>query len=451
MVDLSEEIKNGRRRFENEIFHPISELKGIEDIFPYISILEFIKCEFNGFTLEEVSNPDMEIHFNECLFNDAFRFKDIYLNNLLFQDTQKITSVNISGKFTKIQFSKNGYRGLIGDIHLDVEIVKELNFRNYHHEKGSFVLTVNNGSPEKKKEFRTFFTNAQFGELTVIDSTFGYLTDFENIIIYDSLNFIDCTFEKLSFNNSKIVGALSFRDCIFNKPAYFQNMISKALTGIIIMDSKFHDSVNFNYSRINTFTLKDNVFLQLSYFQEIKLNVIWIHQTIFEKGALFDDIRINNIENCSRSAIRIIKQELQRAENRIDFNRFKNYEMATYYNELNWNNHFIDKSILYMTKISTDFGNSWIRALNFTLLSGFLFFSLLFITENYNNAFDLKNWTQFTSGFFRFFLVTDFYNPLETERVYLTNPLSWIIFIFGKIVIAFGIYEMIQSFRKFKA
>jgi hypothetical protein len=55
------------------------------------------------------------------------------------------------------------------------------------------------------------------------------------------------------------------------------------------------------------------------------------------------------------------------------------------------------------------------------------------------------------SGFFRFLLVTDFYNPLETERIYLTNPFSWLIFILGKIFIAFGIYEMIQSFRKFKA
>ncbi|MGA9639334.1 hypothetical protein, partial [Flavobacterium sp.] len=52
---------------------------------------------------------------------------------------------------------------------------------------------------------------------------------------------------------------------------------------------------------------------------------------------------------------------------------------------------------------------------------------------------------------FRFFLITDFYSPFEAGRNYLTNIGSWIPFIFGKIFIAFGIYEMIQSFRKFKA
>lgn len=119
-----------------------------------------------------------------------------------------------------------------------------------------------------------------------------------------------------------------------------------------------------------------------------------------------------------------------------------------------WNSGFIDKSTLFLTKISTDFGNSWRRALGFTLISGFSIYLLLYIFENIDYQIDilnLDNWARLFSGFFRFLLVTDFYNPLETDRVYLINPFSWLIFIFGKIVIAFGIYEMIQSFRKFKA
>ena len=59
----------------------------------------------------------------------------------------------------------------------------------------------------------------------------------------------------------------------------------------------------------------------------------------------------------------------------------------------------------------------------------------------------------FLSGYFRFLIVTDFYNPLEKERIFIdnSNTWGWIIFILGKIVLAFGIYEMIQAFRKFKA
>jgi hypothetical protein len=202
--------------------------------------------------------------------------------------------------------------------------------------------------------------------------------------------------------------------------------------------------------------LIDTTFEERISFKETHFDIIKIDRTIFEKGALFDDIQIKKIDDCDRRTIRAIKQELQKAENRIDFNRFRAYELAAHYMELDWkwNSGFIDKSILFVTKISTDFGNSWRKALRFTLVGGFSVYLILYSIENHNFQIDFlvwDNWERLFSGFFRFLLVTDFYSPLETDRIYLTNPLSWLFFIFGKILIAFGIYEMIQSFRKFKA
>ena len=113
-----------------------------------------------------------------------------------------------------------------------------------------------------------------------------------------------------------------------------------------------------------------------------------------------------------------------------------------------------DAFVLWISDIVSEYGTDWKRALNFTFFSGLLIYLAFFSVENFNQTIDLSNWNNWEkliSGFFRFFVVTDFYNPLESDRVYLNNPLSWILFIFGKIVIAFGIYETIQSFRKFKA
>jgi hypothetical protein len=122
-----------------------------------------------------------------------------------------------------------------------------------------------------------------------------------------------------------------------------------------------------------------------------------------------------------------------------------------YYKELRWNGNFRDKFILATTWLATGFDHSWRRALVFTLSFGFLFYNLFFISERYYYTFDIARWREFVSGYFRFLLVTDFYNPLIKERVFLTEPLSWLIFILGKIFIAFGIYEMVQAFRKFKS
>jgi hypothetical protein len=207
--------------------------------------------------------------------------------------------------------------------------------------------------------------------------------------------------------------------------------------------------------------------------QETYFDIVDIERTIFEKQVYFDDIQIKQIYKCNTRTIRTIKLQLQKAENKIDYNRFRVYEFNAYRDDIKRklkefekdNNHLNHRArepiqlrrdgfILWLSDIVSEYGTDWKRALKFTLYSGILLYSLFFICENYKYKIDLLNWnniTRFTSGLFRFFLVTDFFNPLDSHRTYLTNPLSWLIFIFGKIVIAFGIYEMIQSFRKFKA
>ena len=165
--------------------------------------------------------------------------------------------------------------------------------------------------------------------------------------------------------------------------------------------------------------------------------------------------------------------QLQKAENKIDYNKFRVHEFNAYRNDIkkklkefekdkNHLNHRVrepiqlkrDAFVLWISDVVSEYGTDWKRAFNFTILCGFIIYCLFYSIENYNYSIEILNWSNWKriiSGLFRFYLVTDFYNPLETERVYLINPFSWLIFIFGKIAIAFGIYEMIQSFRKFKA
>ncbi len=61
----------------------------------------------------------------------------------------------------------------------------------------------------------------------------------------------------------------------------------------------------------------------------------------------------------------------------------------------------------------------------------------------------------YINGFFKYILVTNFDSPLAKENNPISNEMfnyipSYFVFILGKILIAFGIYEMIQSFRKFR-
>ena len=266
----------------------------------------------------------------------------------------------------------------------------------------------------------------------------------------------------LNFSNSNFFDKCDFDKCDFLSTTWFEECKNLSNSKLKFVACEFKGFSLFNKSKINVLDIDRCTFHKSSSFTDAEFNTLKLFEVKFGGGAYFDEMKINKVLDKSylkaknekilewKRTLRAIKQELQKTENKIDFNRFRSYELAAHYKELSLWRNFKDTSILWSTKWTTDFGLSWTRAFWFTILSGLFWYSILYRIEN-SGVFNSEKVNDFYVGAFRFFLVTDFYNPLETDRVYLTNPLSWFVFILGKIVIAFGIYEMIQSFRKFKA
>lgn len=402
--------------------------------------ITFSNIKFSGKQIQFYKDQKESLHrfkFEQCIFESNIfiesNFEDIsFIANTFNCDKFEISNSEIG----VLQFDKS-------PINEKMNIFNKGNFKIHHCDFNSVF----------------WLTNVQFMENTTIDiSSVNFLSGY----IFDSISlnkisFYHCDFFK-EFRFDCNYNLCRFNECNFLDRTIFLGLFNVNL-GISFLwfdNCSFSKLANFNGYFVHKLRIEDTTFLDNVSLQKTHLNIITIVRTIFEKKVWFENIQINQIENCDIETIRTIKQELQKAENRIDFNRFRAYELAVHYKELDWkwNSGFIDKSILFATKISTDFGNSWRKALRFTVIGGFVIYIFLYIIENRNVSIDISNcdnWARFFSGFFRFLLVTDFYNPLETDRIYLTNPFSWLILIFGKIVIAFGIYEMIQSFRKFKA
>ncbi len=289
----------------------------------------------------------------------------------------------------------------------------------------------------------------------------------------NSYFFNRCEFNYSSFFKTKFNNDSHFADCKFLNITKFENTGDEIKTILRFDDCEFLKQVSFNKSRIHKISFNNLKFLDEVSLQETYFDIVEIDRTIFEKQANFDEIQIKQIYNCNRKTIRTIKLQLQKAENKIDYNKFRVYEFNAYRADIKRKlkefkqdkdqlNHRKrepiqlkrDAFVLWISDVVSEYGTDWKRAFNFTFWSGMLIYLFFYSIENYNQTIDVSNWDNWKrliSGFFRFFLVTDFYNPLENDRIYIKNPLSWIIFIFGKVVIAFGIYEIIQSFRKFKA
>jgi hypothetical protein len=472
--------------FENEIFDLDGQTLNVNQF--KSEWITFENCTFNCKNLEfkNIENEKLTLEFKNCTFNCNVSFLYSTFDNLTFKNTKAIKSLNIGSGVSKLKLNVFEFSNdseieqpeLSTDFSMRNTTFEIFIFAYINHAKGMFRF-LGNTLGKQDGNISSFqnstITNALFGK-----NSFFSFTTFKRVIFnttseylkpagsaYEFSGFYKNTFAKVSFSQSKFKCTFQFENCDFFSTTWFEDCENLDNSKLRFVACEFKGFSLFNKSKIGFLDIDRCTFGKSSSFTDAEFNTLKLFEVKFAGGAYFDEMKINKVLDKSylkdkskilewKRTLRAIKQELQKTENKIDFNRFRAYELAAHYNELDWKwkSGFIDKSILFATKISTDFGNSWRKALRFTVIGGFVIYLFLYTIENRNVSIDILNWDNWArlfSGFFRFLLVTDFYNPLETERIYLTNPFSWLIFILGKIFIAFGIYEMIQSFRKFKA
>lgn len=468
-------ISNGESEFKDESVSDIlyidnSNLNNIQ------KILSFKNCTFNEYIeIKNINSEKLLINFNDCKFNNKIEISDCKVGTLEFCNTKSITSLSVSSCTLNNLYFRNSNKKLItGDIDIKDNIVLgslKLDNLNHHDENFTFSLSLKNEySNIEHQNLKSTFKNSTFKNLELSGGFYGAEADFEKLEIKNELKITDCQFKKALFKEVVSLGKDSiFHDCKFYSYFGFEKNKSNQ-TNIKFIACLFTSFPHFNGSYFNHLEIKYCTFERKTSFDELEVNSIKLYQAKFIQGAFFDDIKIHDLEKKDylknltvtqakelRRTLRTIKHELYKTENRIDYYRFRGYELSAYYQELNWdwNEGFKNKLILEATKFVTGFDYSWRRALMFTLLSALIFYSIFFVFQDLNQGKTLDI-SKYITGYFRFLLVTDFYNPLSKNREFIENNawydvLGWIFFILGKIVIAFGIYEMIQAFRKFKA
>jgi hypothetical protein len=483
--NLDHLILQGRNEFVEEIIQ--IDGNGIfigDSYFNYISELIFFKCIFKGNILEfeGINNPKLSIIFNDCFFDIDIKFDNCSFRKLQFLDTKKIKCIEVTGgNFDNLYFRNNNFKEkkeneLNGELSFDDLTIKEnVKFDNLNLSEGNFefsnITVLESENSVINFEFSDF-QNAKF-----IKNTFNIEANFNELQTTNNCKFENCKFQKSNFSDlrfgEKGVNEINFDDCKFLGTTIFHYIYGEIYGKLSFESCFFEKYVQFNSSKLHLLSLSNLHFNNFVSFQDVFLDEISIENVIFEKQANFDNIQIKQIDNCDRKTIRAIKLQLQKAENKIDYNRFRVFEFNAYRKDISKKlegfkkdeNKFYhrlrepiqlnrDLVILNLTERVSDYGTDWKRALNFTLFFGSILFLLFYSVENRNQSIDILsyyNWSLFISGLFRFFLVTDFFNPLANDRIYLTNPISWLLFIIGKIIISFGLYEMVQSFRKFKA
>jgi uncharacterized protein YjbI with pentapeptide repeats len=440
----------------------------------------------------KINQPQYNINFYDCTFNCDVEFINCVLDEISFKNTKSIKSLTIKGQDNKNksvlkafkfhndkEYSENDPKPKLStNFYIsDVIISDNLLFQNIEHISGKFEF-IGNEIGGKGIDAITFsnsdFYNSRFShnefkdKARFINTSFKYDVEFleSTRAGYKHTLFYKNTFSKVTFSKSKFDRLIEFYKCDFLTTTWFEECENLDNSELRFVACEFKGFSLFDKSKINLLDIDQCTFDKSSSFTDAEFNTLKLFQVKFGGGAYFDEMKIKKVLDNSylnkgekivewKRTLRAIKQESQKIENKIDFNNYRNYELAAHYKELKLYTNFKDTSILWATKWSSNFGN-WFWAFWFTIFSGLFWYSVFFffeyyLTGNYQYYFNTNYGGIFGNGFIRFLIVTDFYNPLVEDRIYIQNFWSWIPFLFGKIFIAFGIYEMIQSFRKFKA
>ena len=386
--------------------------------------------------------------FDELIFKDTVSFSNlkwddstnVLFNNNTYEKAIKFRYCNIGGSykdFTKSQFKggvtfdgingKEPYSDSITEINLnDSYFYGKLKIRG--HKLGNIRLSNCHFNNTVNISFN------RYDENTSLD--FSYST-------INSLFFIDSDLGNSKGESIDLHKSISFSKSLILEGAFvFLRNINKNTFAKGILD--------FTYSNII-----GSVVIQDSNLEELNLN----------RATVVGNLNVENVEtnyDC-RESITKIKNEFIKRNDNINSLKYKAIELKKHKSELKSNRCFknkMDLALLWLNTKSNDNGQDWVRGVCFTFFSWISFYSLYLIASRYNalcSFFSREDveWTvqQDIINMFSYLWSIDFLAPLKELEDLQINVLMTIIsifiFIFGKIIVGYGIYQTISAFRKY--
>lgn len=426
---------------------------------------KFKNCKFQGKRVDFLNlnlSEELELlhffGFDDCEFNNDIYFKDCNLQEIKFSNISKsIKNLHLAPKklgYFHFECIKNTEQEIFNDINITIhncEIVNSLDFLNLKSSKNLLISSCKINSVK--------IHNCAFKRIDVDHNEFSTEFQFTSNAIEDSY-IQHNNFDKSNFSFSDFGIGVEFSSNDFKGTALFEKLKNENRTEVKFRNCNFFKYTYFNNSKLYLLHIDTSKFQEFTSFQELELSSVFLDRTIFEKPAFFDDIEIHRFQNCNKRTLRNIKQQLLRADNKIDYDTFRSHELNSYKKELKKRIKLKPKNkrkklrrdliILKVNSFYSNNGTDWVKATTRTVIVAILFYSVFYSIYNSTREIDLLNYNEYIVGLFRYFLIFNFYNPLVDNREYLSSLWEWIPFIIGKILIGIGIYEILVSFRKFK-
>lgn len=443
--ELEQKLNDGKYEFYGETIS--SSFYMPAKSFNDFSRIKFNNCHFEDSLHIEGLNKYLGIIFHDCIFSKDVNVLRCKINNIQFSNLKELKKINICHSTINDIVIDSNKLPINGEIKIDdCTILDLIDCSNLNLNQGQFTLSLRHKNEEAN--FSSNFKNSTFEMANFSSSFLGNEADFRNFKIIKTCFFTNCHFKKVYFKKANFGNDTIFHDCKFYSYSGFEECKNLDKTNLKISSCLFKSFPHFNKSKFNFLEIIHTTFNRKVSFDGVQVNNINFYQISFSEITFFDDFKINNIYDCDRRTIRIIKRELVNSHNQIDYLRFKAYELDIYKNEKNKN--WKDSFILFFNEQSNYFGLDWFKGIKFTIFTSFMFYLLYIITFTIS----IRNITLLPDSVEDFFVkYLKFVNPLSflkppiEEAEHYFFPIFFLIL--GKIFVSYGIYQTIQAFRKF--
>lgn len=437
--------------FKDVFFESFFEILNSKDEFP----IEFINCSSTSQTNIVLNGNFFILQIKNCNFHHigfSGNINRIHINN------SQINNINFSGEKEKSIQNITIYQS-------DLVVSCQITFSNViidvfslslAHDDSNKILSLLSFDFHNFIECRNFTVKSKHNHTPNVLLKEFFISDKE---------YSDHLRNKVDFNIKKIL----LSDLNINTFKLSGNIISTLLTKNLKINSlRIKELINIkklvlnnisNYSIeqesselvLSNSDLSNIIFSEsdLDSFDKFKFEDNYINSLTFDSCIMPSNEKIMDNKN-SLSIARNLKNIFKKQEEKHLFLEFLSLENNIQLKEgkLNW----IDKTILYSSKFSNNFGINPFNATLFTLISGAIFFSFsILCTDVFEfsiciNSYDLSESLKY---YFQFLLPTHRFNYLGSETHFGSGFYFWDFV--GRIFVGFGIYQTITSFRKYSS
>ena len=365
-----------------------NEFKKINSNNTEYPFLVFENCVFKDF---EVANYKKELHFINCIFENITlknRFDNIIFEDCTINDKFIITNY-LSLKDQKLSAGNNVIifnRGSISEFLIyGASNFEHSLYINHNSQNKLEIVNLNISSCIFEKDFS--FHNVIIKNAEIKDCDFNSLSEF-----------IDSEFiEKFDFQEITYKGFTLFDDCTFNTKAEFKYIIFEKFTSF--RGSKFNKGIDLEY-------------------------------TSSDKEINFYGIEISDKNSTSQETYRIIKNQFEKLNNKIEANKYHALEMEQHRKSI-WKSIFNDCNsflkllpdgiVLLIHKLSSNHSSDWFLALfwifvislitswsldSVTVNNFFKYINILLKIEDFNNSYIAMTLNKVSLGYLYYQFLT---------------------------------------------